>query len=317
MNTSVDIDFSPDKSQILRGIAIIFMIALHNDTLPGFKICVPIFTFLVGYGYAFAKDKNLKHGLKRSWHLLSHFWLILLGICLPTAILAGGFKPTLGGVLPELFGLDSQLNWYSWYIYFYIYAMAAMIPASRLISRFKLSACCCLIVLCLGAVFAIHQIPNWSGNIYIQAIHDCFLCSPVMFVGFYLAEGGGITGLLIKRNLKTAILLIAIMVSIFAVRALPHIALLDFVLVPVFCSATVALFNIIKWRWLHNVLITVGNESMNMWFLHALFATSYTAVVFAPPIMWIQPKILTIAAMVIASYFAARMMTAIYNKLSC
>ncbi len=108
----------------------------------------------------------------------------------------------------------------------------------------------------------------------------------------------------------------AIKVSVFAVRALPHITLLDFVLVPIFCGATVALFNIIEWRWLHNVLIAVGKESMNMWFLHALFATTYTALVFAPLIMWIQPKILMIAVMVIVSYFGGRMMTAIYNKLS-
>lgn len=188
----VNIDFGPNKSQILRGIAIIFMIALHNETLPEFKICVPIFTFLVGYGYAFAKEKNLKHGLQRSWRLLSHFWLILLGIFLPTAILAGGFKPTLGNVIPELFGLDSQLNWYSWYLYFYIYAMVIMIPASWLISRFRFLACCCLIILCFGAVFVIHQISDLSNNMYIQAIHDCLLCSPVMFMGFYLADGGGL-----------------------------------------------------------------------------------------------------------------------------
>lgn len=41
MNTSVNIDLWPSKSQILREIAIIFMIALHNETLPEFKICVP------------------------------------------------------------------------------------------------------------------------------------------------------------------------------------------------------------------------------------------------------------------------------------
>jgi len=312
----VNIDFGPDKSQILRGIAIIFMIALHNNTLPEFKICVPIFTFLVGYGYAFAKEKNIRHAVKRSWRLLSHFWLILLGIFLPTAILAGGFKPTLGNVIPELFGLDSQLNYYSWYIYFYIYAMSAMIPASWLINRFKLSACCCLIILCFVAVFAIHQIPNWSENIYIQAIHDCFLCSPVMFIGFYLAVGGGITNLRIKKNLKTAVLLALIIVATFAVRAVPYIAFLDFITVPVFCGATVALFDIIRWQWLHKMLIAVGKESMNMWFLHALFATSCTAAVFAPLIMWVQPKILTIIVMVIASYLGGRIMTAVYNKLS-
>jgi len=312
----VNIDFGPDKSQILRGIAIIFMIVLHNNTFPEFKICVPIFTFLVGYGYAFAKDKNLKHGIYRSWRLLSHFWLILFGICLPVGILVGGFKPTLSNVIPELFGLDSQLNWYSWYIYFYIYAMVAMIPVSRLISRFKLSACCCLIILCFVAVFAIHRIPGWSDNIYIQAIHDCFLCSPVMLIGFYLADGGGITSLKLRKDLKTAVILTLIMVSTFAVRALPYVTFLDFILAPIFCVATVALFNIIRWRWLHKVLIALGKESMNMWFLHALFATSCTAIVFAPLIMWIQPKILTIAVMVIVSYFGGRIMTAVYNKLS-
>lgn len=191
MTTSQQIDFGPDKSQILRGLAIIFMITLHNDTLPEFKICVPIFTFLVGYGYAFAKEKNLRHGLKRSWHLLSHFWLILLGLFLPVAIWKGGYEPTIGDVLLNMFGLESNLNWYSWYIYFYIFAMLAMIPASRLIQRFKLPALGALILLSLCLCFAIHLIPDWRANVYLQAIHDCFLCSPVMFSGFYLADGGG------------------------------------------------------------------------------------------------------------------------------
>lgn len=192
MTNSSTIDFGPDKSQILRGLAIIFMITLHNDTLPEFKICVPIFTFLVGYGYAFAKEKNLRHGLKRSWHLLSHFWLILLGLFLPVAIWKGGYEPTIGNVLLNMFGLESNLNWYSWYIYFYIFAMLVMIPASRLIPQFKLPALGALILLSLCLCFAIHLIPDWRANVYLQAIHDCFLCSPVMFSGFYLADGGGL-----------------------------------------------------------------------------------------------------------------------------
>lgn len=191
MTNANTIDFGPDKSQILRGLAIIFMITLHNDMLPEFKICVPIFTFLVGYGYAFAREKNLRHGLKRMWHLLSHFWLILLGLVLPVAIWKGGYNPTVDNVLLNMFGLESNLNWYSWYIYFYIFAMLAMIPASRLIQRFKLPALGVLIIVSLALCFAIHLIPNWSSNVWLQAIHDCFLCSPVMYTGFYLAVGGG------------------------------------------------------------------------------------------------------------------------------
>lgn len=191
MTPRINNSFGPDKSQILRGLAIIFMIMLHNGVSDLFKICVPIFTFLVGYGYAFAKAKNLRHAVKRSWHLLSHFWLILFGIFVPVAILQGGWNPNLPELFYNMFGLESELNWYSWYIYFYIYAMVIMIPISRIIVKYKIWACLALILICFGAIGAIHLIPEWSNNTWLQAIHDCLLCSPVMFTGFYLAEGGG------------------------------------------------------------------------------------------------------------------------------
>lgn len=316
MKDKIQIDFGPDKSQILRGLAIIFMIILHNNCpIPGFKICVPIFTFLVGYGYAFATKKNLKHGLKRIWHLLSHFWLILLGIFLPVAIYCGNYHPTLGNVLENMFGLESNLNWYSWYIYFYIYAMIVMIPLSRIIRRFKIPAILILICVCFGLVYLFHQIPDWSENIWIQAIHDCVLCSPVMFVGFYLAEGGAVTKMKIPNGVIGVILCIAVMIITFAIRIIPNTFFIDWLIVPVFCIATVALFNIVVWPSLKKIMISLGKESMNMWFLHALFATAVTASLFAPLIDWISPLGLRIGIMIIASYFMAKICTAIYNQL--
>lgn len=169
------LSFGPDKSQILRGFAIIFMILLHNHLGGLFKICVPMFTFLVGYGYCFAKQKNLKHAFYRSWHLISHFWLILFTIFLPIGIWLNTFKPTCQNVFYEMFGLDSQLNWYSWYVYFYLFAMVAMIGVSRLIDRYKLPAIITLTIICLTIVYLLHLIPNWKQNIWIQAMHACFL----------------------------------------------------------------------------------------------------------------------------------------------
>lgn len=316
MTNAATIDFGPDKSQILRGLAIIFMIILHNDTVSEFKICVPIFTFLVGYGYAFAKEKNLRHGLKRMWHLLSHFWLILLGLFLPVAIWKGGYEPTIGNVLLNMFGLESNLNWYSWYIYFYIFAMLVMIPASRLIQRFKLPALGALIVVSLGLCAAIHLIPDWSSNVWFQAIHDCFLCSPVMYTGFYLAEGGVITLLEIKHNLKNAVVALLVAVGIFFLRGLPFATFLDFATVPVFVAAVVIFFNIVNWQPIYRLLIALGKESMNMWFFHAIFATTYTAVVFAPLIDWLQPKTGHILGLIIISYCIGKLFTAAYNRIS-
>lgn len=310
------INFGPDKSQILRGLAIIFMITLHNDTLPEFKICVPIFTFLVGYGYAFAKEKSLRHGLKRIWHLLSHFWLILLGLFLPVAIWKGGYEPTIGNVLLNMFGLESNLNWYSWYIYFYIFAMLAMIPASRLVQRFKLPALGVLIIVSLAFCFAIHLIPGWSSNVWLQAIHDCLLCSPVMYVGFYLAEGGVITHLKIKHNLKNAVMALLVAVGIFFLRGLPFATFLDFATVPVFMAAVVIMFNIVNWQPIRSLLIALGKESMNMWFIHAIFATTCTAVVFAPLVDWLQPKTVHILGLIIISYCIGKLFTAAYNRIN-
>lgn len=316
MTNDSTIDFGPDKSQILRGLVIIFMITLHNDTLSEFKICVPIFTFLVGYGYAFAKETNLRHGLKRIWHLLSHFWLILLGLFLPVAIWKGGYEPTIGNVLLNMFGLESNLNLYSWYIYFYILAMSVMIPASRLIKRFKLyGVACCLLISVIGTL-AVHSIPGWSENVWTQATFDCFLCSPIMYAGFYLAEGGAIMHLKIKHCFKNAMFALLVAVSIFFFRGLPFATFLDFATVPVFAAAIVILFNIADWQPIHRLLIALGKESMNMWFIHAIFATACTAVVFAPLVDWLQPKTVHILGLIIISYCIGKLFTAAYNRIS-
>ncbi len=180
MSEVISLKFGQDKS----AVAVIFMIILHNDTLPEFKICVPMFTFLVGYGYAFAKEKNIIHGLKRIWHLLCYFWLILLGIFLPTAILAGGYHPSISNVLENMFGLESNLNWYSWYVYFYIFAMLIMIPASRIIKKFGIPGVLGMLAISVMLCVIIHHIPGWSDNMWLQAAYDCFLCSPAMYSGF-------------------------------------------------------------------------------------------------------------------------------------
>ncbi len=309
------VDFGPDKSQIIRGVAIIFMITLHNDTLPEFKICVPLFTFLVGYGYAFARRRDLRHGLGRIWNLLSHFWLILLGLFLPVAIWKGGYTPTIGNVLENMFGLESNLNWYSWYIYFYIFAMIAMIPASRLIDRFKIPAVLLITVVSIALALSIHSIPGWTDNIWLQAIHDCLMCSPAMYTGYYMARERIISRITLKHRPVTVISLLAIMTGIFFFRGITYSWLLDFLTVPVFALCIVSLFNIITWSWLTKPLIALGKESMNMWFFHAIFATACTAVTFSPLIDWIQPLTLHIIAVIVISYLSARIFTALYNKL--
>lgn len=311
----ISLDFGPDKSQILRGLAIIFMIILHNDSLIEFKICVPIFTFLVGYGYAFAKEKNLKHGLKRSWNLLSHFWLILFVLFLPVAIWKGEYEPTISNVLLNMFGLESNLNWYSWYIYFYIFAMVVMIPISRLIDKFGITAIIVIIGLCIAVCCGVHTISNWDKDIWLKAIFDCCLCTPPMLTGYCAASTNLIKKLPIpfRVNKYLSVLgLLIVCIAIFFLRGIPYATYIDFITVPIFAFSIVIIFNLITWNSIHNFFIGLGKESMNMWFIHAIFATTCTAVVFAPLVDWIYPKIIHILVVIIASFCIGKLFTAMY-----
>lgn len=102
------VTFGKDKTLIIKGIAIIFMMLLHcygNEAydveldfshaplarIHGvFKICVGIFTFMVGYGYAFSKNKDLKYSLQHIKKLLIPFWTILFGFTFLPLLIQGG-----------------------------------------------------------------------------------------------------------------------------------------------------------------------------------------------------------------------------------
>jgi len=108
---SIQITFGKDKTAIIKGFAIVFMILLHvfggagwyEDDIPmnhneglirfmhSFQICVGIFVFMIGYGYAFAKQKDWRYGLKHVKSLLTSYWSVLFLFALPA-----GYS-TLGG----------------------------------------------------------------------------------------------------------------------------------------------------------------------------------------------------------------------------
>lgn len=65
----IKLTFTRDKTKLLKGIAIIFMVIHHTapaDFASSFKLCVGLFTFLAGFGFFFAKDKTHTGALKRA-----------------------------------------------------------------------------------------------------------------------------------------------------------------------------------------------------------------------------------------------------------
>lgn len=323
--------FGNDMSRIVRGIAVVLMVTGHS--LPGkiIPFAVPLFSFLVGYGYYFAREKSLRHAAKRVWHLLSHFWLILFGICIPAAAISWTDSIKVSEVLLNMFGLCGRFNFYCWYIYFYMAAMCMMPAISRIIDRYGLKATLAISLLFGLACMAIY---NWLGaylttgspNV-VSVAYRCFRYMPVVTMGYWLAASGFFSRIPIRKSLWSIPLCLAAIACIYALRGLPYMQWFDLIWAPLASALVAAIFNLYRLPVLRTVITELGLKSMGIWFLHALFFTHSTRDLFLPLISWIpldnwMPEagwlahgVARIPVIVLISYIMAWIVDIIYSQL--
>lgn len=259
------LEFGKEKTAIIKGLAIIFMIILHCS-IPGnwdisfmefgsenwvrfmgvFKLCVGIFTFMVGYGYAFSKNKDLKYGLIHIRKLLIPFWIILIIFTLPVCYSQIGDGNML---FLNMIGVNSRLNWFSWFVAFYIFAMIVMPFVGRLIDQKPLFYS----LVCIGAFFI--------GEVALHEFYPLPRSKYMSLLAFFL-----IVGILITRSLKSAFLGFN----------------LDFFYAPLFIFSVLIMTNQLSNRCVFKVLTVLGNTSVYMWFFHALFFTKVTRELYQP-----------------------------------
>lgn len=300
-----ELTFGNDMSRIVRGIAIILMVTGHS--LPGKIIgfAVPLFSFLVGYGYAFAKDHSWRNSLHRVWHLLSNFWIILFCICLPAALISYPIPLKLSETVQGMFGLCGRLNFYAWYIYFYIFAMAVMPGVSRVIDRFGLKGALAVAGICGLIVAGILAIPHYDSYLAGRVAYRCFRYLPIVAMAYYLAKRRIFSRLHFPSHWIVPLVALAGMVGVYFLRGVPYAQIFDLLWAPLFAALTAMAFSVFSLRWLRVLLTELGMKSMHIWFLHALFFTHATKGLFGPLVGWIHFKPLFILAVLGLSYLMA------------
>ena len=274
--------FDKDKTQIIKGIAILTMIIHHCIAIPtgstlldmfgaSMKICISYFTFLVGFGYAFSKQKTIVGGLYRAFKLLLQFWLLLIPVFIPLYVIDGG-KLTAYQIITNLFGLESDLHYFSWYLYYYIYAMIVMPFASKIMDKWGWKALIGCIVFSFVLECSVHIIPNWNNNIFTQAAFDCFFNSPLLFLGYYMARYNSYSRInLTKKHTLLLVLLFVLVIAAVVYKRVVVGFMLDFIYVPLILLSVLGIFTLYKLEIVRTVLIHLGDMSMSMWFIHALF----------------------------------------------
>lgn len=85
------------------------------------KVCVAVFALLTGYGmfFSFQKNSRFRKLCQRIIQFLVKFWLILFTTFVPLYCMIRqtcGFKT----ILLAMSGLESSVNMFSWYVYFYV-----------------------------------------------------------------------------------------------------------------------------------------------------------------------------------------------------
>ena len=105
-NNPISIQIGKDKTQIIKGIAILLMVAHHCligefylkpdpflSTLFGHKLvsltkmCVGLFTFFVGYGYFFSSQNKVSYTIQHITKLLKNYWIVLFLIAIPLSVI--------------------------------------------------------------------------------------------------------------------------------------------------------------------------------------------------------------------------------------
>ena len=299
---SIQITFEKDKTAIIKGFAIVFMILLHvfggagwyegdipmnhNEGLicfmHSFQICVGIFVFMIGYGYAFSRKKDFSYSVKHVKQLLTAFWIILFVFAVP-ASLETLHSAQLGGarlLYLNMFGIDETLLWVSWFVYLFIWSMIVMPFLGRLLDKHPYFWIVVLSFLCYVIEVAIWWfVPNFNMHIWWHTFDICVSWTPTILLGYLFAQKEWFQKIRIPNHwLVSVIASVLVFVVLWLKMVLPGIKILNFDIIyaPIIILCILVVFSQLKMNFFSKVMSELGAKSVYMWFVHALFFTAAT-----------------------------------------
>lgn len=349
--------FDKEISRIVKGFALILMMILHFygqshydveldfqfypffEFLRSFKICVAIFTFMVGYGYAFSKTKNLHYGLQHIKKLLIPYWIILFVFSIPFCmdiVLQNNVKI----FVYNLFGItDTNGNAavylkFGWFVYFYIYSMVVMPFVSRFIDKRPIINSIFAIIFFLGLAFLVHSVPRILAmfNIAVSPIGEtnlplslfyCFRMTPTLILGYLFAHQGYYERIKISLIPKIPLFLICVLIIVAIITTLREFTKrylgpfnIDAVYALLMIGAVAVLFNKFKWTLLRKIFSKIGELSVYLWFFQGLFFTEGTKRFYQPAITIFNDVNLVALWAMILTFFASWLIKTIVDAIT-
>jgi hypothetical protein len=303
MGTTVSTDTqSPVKldiglSRAIKGFAIILMVAHHCFGFPEWYIqgvdyskililgtplaswvtesthlCVSLFAFLTGWAYFFNKKPTLSYSVGKIVNFLKYYWFVLFLVFVPAGALFAHYTPTVKELILNMFAVKTNYVSFAWYVYFYIFVMLTLPFVAKIFNGkplfdffFAIAACAVVYDLVSRVVIFRDYI---SGGLL-----NCLTWYPCVLVGYLAAKHDLLTRLHKVFGHPNKILYACTLLVIMGCRIKWQSLLtvsLDVLYAPaaVYCLVMLLTPGAAAVR---KPLEFLGNQAMNIWFLHSIF----------------------------------------------
>lgn len=310
-------NFYLDKnlSMFFKGIAIILMVFHHAFAFPNWYIngisypelsdyilyiknisaifVVPVFAFLTGWSYFFHKDKSYKYSLKKIIIFLMNYWIIY-SLFLIIAIFICDYKVNIFISFLELIGIKREIMTFNWYVCFYIFIMLFLPMYVKYFPKksFIIDILVIIFIEILIKKYLYAFTPLLSGiiaNNLLSAIAG-YLCAKYAIMENFYNTIAIIHNPVIRKVLAylTIFLLLIIYTNQPDIFINLNIIYTIVFIMAVFCT------KIYKSTILDKIFKFLSVHSMNIWFLHCIFFSENTRLIFQPIAYFLHIPILVI-----------------------
>ena len=317
--------FSRSMSQMIKGIAILMMIAHHCFAFPEywlddfqaslflealgdqFKICVAIFAFITGYGFCVGRRGTYRDSLRKTMVFLGQYWLQLFLIFLPVASLSYRFSAKR--ILYNMIALNDNIIIFAWYVFFHCLVMLTF-PLVRKMLNGKPVRDLAVVLLGGYCVTVFFYFQPLEGPLFSLLI-DCSIYYPVVGIGYLSAKYAVFDRLEGKVPTVAAVMLLPVILLLRSQLSVIKGFTFDVLYAPLFILAMCRILK--KCRMFHAVLLLLGKHSFHMWLFHSIFFSAYTRVLIQPLVSWTDLASVRFLLVAAVSAVAALIIDKVWN----
>lgn len=180
----------------------------------------------------------------------------------------------------NMFGIEETLTWVSWFVFLYIWAMIVMPFIGRLIdSKPYLYSILCALVSWGGMVVIHFLVPEFGKSDFYRTLFTCLGWTPTIILGYLFARKELFSKIRIPNNPLVSVVAIAVILLVLWSKSVYHgisIINFDILYATIAITCILVIFSQLQINWIRNVLVELGDKSVYMWFIHALFFTAAT-----------------------------------------